>query len=59
MRLHARPEADESFAIALGERSAPAVERVRQLLRRLPFAPYVVRGRERRARATRSASATA
>lgn len=41
LRLHARPEADESVAVALGERSTPAVERTRQLLRRLPFVPYV------------------
>jgi glycolate oxidase FAD binding subunit len=41
VRLHARPETDESVAITLGERSTPAVERTRQLLRRLPFVPYV------------------
>ena len=38
VRLHARPESDESIAVALdGETGA---QRVRQLLRRLPFAPY-------------------
>ena len=38
LRLHARPEADESVAIAV---DGPAgVGRVRQLLRRLPFTPY-------------------
>ena len=41
VRLHARPESDESIAIRLDERSTPPAERVRQLLRRLPFAPYV------------------
>jgi glycolate oxidase FAD binding subunit len=40
VRLHARPESDESVAISLDERLTPAAERVRQLLRRLPFAPY-------------------
>jgi glycolate oxidase FAD binding subunit len=40
VRLHARPESDESVAISLDERPTPAAERVRQLLRRLPFAPY-------------------
>jgi glycolate dehydrogenase FAD-binding subunit len=38
MRLHARPEADESFAIGIDERDG--VEHVRRLLRRLPFVPY-------------------
>jgi glycolate oxidase FAD binding subunit len=38
MRLHARPEADESFAIPVAE--GGALERVRRLLRQLPFAPY-------------------
>jgi hypothetical protein len=41
VRLHARPEADESIAIPLDDRPTAAPERVRQLLRRLPFAPYV------------------
>jgi glycolate oxidase FAD binding subunit len=40
VRLHARPAADESIAVTLGERATPAPERVRQLLRRLPFVPY-------------------
>jgi glycolate oxidase FAD binding subunit len=38
VRLHARPEADESVAVAVD--AATGVARVRQLLRRLPFAPY-------------------
>jgi glycolate oxidase FAD binding subunit len=38
VRLHARPEADESVAVAIDVTSG--VARVRQLLRRLPFAPY-------------------
>ena len=38
VRLHSRPERDESIAIALDAESAP--QRVRQLLRRLPFTPY-------------------
>lgn len=38
MRLHARPEADESIAIPLG--GDDDVERARRLLRQLPFAPY-------------------
>lgn len=38
MRLHARPEADESFAIGLGPTGG--AERARRLLRRLPFVPY-------------------
>jgi glycolate oxidase FAD binding subunit len=38
LRLHARPEADETIAIALDD--ASHVGRVRQLLRRLPFTPY-------------------
>lgn len=37
VRLHARPEADRSFAIAIGERDT---DRVRGLLRRLPFKPF-------------------
>lgn len=37
VRLHARPECDESIAIPL---DANGAERVRHLLRRLPFAPY-------------------
>ncbi|MGH7617871.1 MAG: FAD-binding oxidoreductase [Gemmatimonadaceae bacterium] len=41
VRLHAKPEADESVAISLDERATPAAERARQLLRRLPFVPYV------------------
>jgi glycolate oxidase FAD binding subunit len=40
IRLHARPESDQSIGISLDERSTPAAERVRQLLRRLPFVPY-------------------
>jgi glycolate oxidase FAD binding subunit len=40
VRLHARPKADESIAITIGERSTSPPERVRQLLRRLPFVPY-------------------
>ena len=38
VRVHARPERDESFAIALD--GTGAAGRVRQVLRRLPFAPY-------------------
>jgi glycolate oxidase FAD binding subunit len=38
VRLHARPEADESIAIVIDGTIGAA--RVRQLLRRLPFAPY-------------------
>jgi glycolate oxidase FAD binding subunit len=38
VRLHARPEADESVAVAIDERTG--VSRVRQVLRRLPFTPY-------------------
>lgn len=38
VRLHARPEADESVAIVLD--GDDGVERVRRLLRRAPFAPY-------------------
>jgi glycolate oxidase FAD binding subunit len=38
VRLHARPEADESVAIAVD--GATGAARVRQLLRRLPFTPY-------------------
>lgn len=37
VRVHARPERDESFAIPLGADGAAGM---RQLLRRLPFAPY-------------------
>jgi glycolate oxidase FAD binding subunit len=37
VRLHARPECDESIAIPL---DADGAERVRHLLRRLPFVPY-------------------
>ena len=37
LRLHARPEADESIAIAI--EGDNGVERVRRLLRRVPFAP--------------------
>lgn len=40
VRLHARPEADESVAIALGAGGQHGPERVRRLLRRLPFAPF-------------------
>jgi glycolate oxidase FAD binding subunit len=35
VRLHARPEADESIAVAIDPKTG--VSRVRQLLRRLPF----------------------
>jgi glycolate oxidase FAD binding subunit len=38
VRLHARPEADESFAISLDD--SAAIERVRRVLRHLPFTPY-------------------
>jgi glycolate oxidase FAD binding subunit len=38
VRLHARPEADET--IAIGTEAELAGQRVRQLLRRLPFTPY-------------------
>ena len=38
VRLHARPEADESVAIAVDAKTG--VAHVRQLLRRLPFTPY-------------------
>ncbi|HTE45690.1 MAG TPA: FAD-binding protein [Gemmatimonadaceae bacterium] len=38
LRLHARPEADESIAIAIDAATGPG--RVRELLRRLPFVPY-------------------
>lgn len=38
LRLHARPQCDETFAIALNGRAD--VGRTRQLLRRLPFTPY-------------------
>jgi glycolate oxidase FAD binding subunit len=38
VRLHARPEADESVAIVLD--GDEGVERVRRLLRRAPFTPY-------------------
>jgi glycolate oxidase FAD binding subunit len=38
VRLHARPEADESLAVAVDPATGPG--RVRQLLRRLPFVPY-------------------
>jgi glycolate oxidase FAD binding subunit len=37
VRLHARPEADRSFAIPIGD---AGVARVRELLRRAPFKPY-------------------
>jgi glycolate oxidase FAD binding subunit len=37
VRLHAKPEADRSFAIALGDRG---IGQVRSFLRRLPFKPY-------------------
>jgi len=40
VRLHARPEADESLAIAPARDADAAPWRVRQLLRRLPFVPY-------------------
>jgi glycolate oxidase FAD binding subunit len=38
VRLHARPEVDESVAISIDPTTGPS--RVRQLLRRLPFTPY-------------------
>jgi len=38
LRLHARPERDESVAIAIVDDDG--VERVRRLLRRAPFTPY-------------------
>ena len=38
VRLHARPEADETISIGIG--AELAAQRVRQLLRRLPFTPY-------------------
>lgn len=38
VRLHARPEAEESVAVAVDDATGAA--RVRQLLRRLPFTPY-------------------
>lgn len=38
LRLHARPEADESVAVAVDPATGPG--RARQLLRRLPFVPY-------------------
>ena len=47
LRLHARPAGDESFAIALDDEES--VERVRRVLRRLPFTPYacqIVQGLE-------------
>jgi len=37
VRLHAKPEADRSFALTLGD---DGIGRVRALLRRLPFKPY-------------------
>jgi glycolate oxidase FAD binding subunit len=38
VRLHARPEADESIMINLGDEAG--VGRTRELLRQLPFSPY-------------------
>lgn len=38
VRLHARPEADESVMVAVDAKTGPS--RARQLLRRLPFTPY-------------------
>lgn len=38
VRLHARPEADESIVVPLDD--AAGVARARELLRRLPFSPY-------------------
>ena len=38
VRLHARPEADESVAVSVDPKNG--IARVRQLLRRLPFVPY-------------------
>ncbi|HEX7020670.1 MAG TPA: FAD-binding oxidoreductase [Gemmatimonadaceae bacterium] len=37
VRLHARPQTDESFAVEIGEDDT---ERVRLAMRRLPFTPY-------------------
>jgi len=39
VRLHARPAVDESVSVSLDDGNA-GVERVRTLLRRLPFTPY-------------------
>jgi glycolate oxidase FAD binding subunit len=39
MRLHARPDADVTIRVPLDE-TAEAIDRVRRLLRRLPFTPY-------------------
>jgi glycolate oxidase FAD binding subunit len=39
VRLHGRPEADETFAVALRD-EATVADRVRQFLRRIPFTPY-------------------
>jgi glycolate oxidase FAD binding subunit len=39
VRLHARPQADESMAVRLGD-GAGDIDRLRLLLRRLPFTPY-------------------
>jgi glycolate oxidase FAD binding subunit len=38
VRLHARPQADETIGVAMG--GDEAISRARQLLRRLPFTPY-------------------
>jgi len=38
IRLHARPEADESFAVRLPD--SGGLDRVRRTLRQLPFVPY-------------------
>jgi glycolate oxidase FAD binding subunit len=38
VRLHARPEADETIAVAID--AADGLQRTRALLRRLPFVPY-------------------
>lgn len=40
VRLHTRPESDESFAIALDAGVTDGPGRVRQVMRRLPFVPY-------------------
>jgi glycolate oxidase FAD binding subunit len=41
VRLHARPEADESFAIPFAGGGSPGdLARLRAMLRRLPFRPY-------------------
>jgi len=39
VRLHARPQADETIAVPI-DGDAASLDRTRQLLRRLPFTPY-------------------